>query len=389
MSLVAPPQPIPHAWSMFGLDPDMTHLNHGSVGAVPLRVRQARRVITDELESDPRGFFKRRVEVTEAARVQCAEFLAASPDTSAFVRNVTIGVAHVLHAMELSAGDEIVTTDHGYGAVDFNVAGYVRSHGVVHRVARVPLTPTDDEVVDAVLATVTARTRLVICDHITSMTARLLPVARLAARLREQGVALLVDAAHIPGHLPAEVAAIGADFWVGNLHKWAFAPRGTAMLSVSPQWAPRMRPFVESWQYADGYPVSMEFNGTDDFTGWLAAPAGIAMLRELGVERVRAHNAALAHYGQQVVAKALGVAVDDPEPSPLAMRLIPLPAGLGATLADSGRIESAIREQLSTELAVNSRHGVGLLRIAAQIYNTPADFERLAERLPDLLTSLR
>ena len=381
------PRPITGAWSLFGLDPAMTHLNHGSVGAVPLPVRRARQRITDDLERDPRGAFKQRVDTTTAARRVCAEFIGAAPESTAFVTNVTTGIAQVLHAMDFSAGDEIVTTDHGYGSIDANIAAVGRARGTVHRVAAIPLTPTDDEVVDAVLAAVTERTRLVVCDHITSSTARLFPIARIADELRRRDVPLLVDAAHVPGHLDADIDVIGADFWVGNLHKWAFAPRGTALLTVAPQWVPRMRPFVESWEHERGFPVAVEFNGTTDYTAWLAAPAGIELLRGLGVDRVRTYNAELARYGQHVLAEALGVAVDDPDPSPLAMRLVRLPYRADDHSA-ANRVEAAIRERLRTELAVTAFDGSAVLRIAAQVYNTTADYHRLARELPTLLKTL-
>lgn len=380
-----PPEPIPGARSLFTLDPAMTHLNHGSLGAVPLPVRRAHTRVTDELEADPRGFFKTRVPRVTRARERLAEFVGADPRRTALVTNIASGVSQVLRALDLTEKDEILTTDHGYGSVGFNVDAYVRRAGVVHKVATVPLTPTEDEVVTAVVDRLTDRTRLVIADHITSATARLFPVAKLAAALRDRGVPLLVDAAHVPGHIDPDLDGIGADFWIGNLHKWCFAPRGTALLSVASRWVDRMDPLLESWQHEAGFPVATEYNGTDDFTGWLAAPAGLDLLADLGLDRVRRHNGQLAHYGQSVLAEALGVTVDDDAVGPLGMRLVPLPPGVGTTDAASDAIEDAVRAELRTELTVNTFHGRGILRVAAQVYNTAADYELLAERLPGLL----
>ncbi|MEV0651295.1 aminotransferase class V-fold PLP-dependent enzyme [Phytomonospora sp. NPDC050363] len=387
MSHPSAPAPVPGGASLFGLAPDFTNLNHGAVGAVPLTVRNRRRLITDELELDPRGFFKTRVERVTAARHAVVGLVGADPELSSFVTNVTTGTAIVLRSLDLTAGDEVVTTVHGYGAIGYNVDAYAPA-GVIHKVADMPLIPTDDEVVDGILAQITDRTRLVICDHVTSATARLFPIARIAAELRSRGVPLLVDAAHVPGHLPADVTALGADFWVGNLHKWAFAPRGTALLAVTPEWKNRIRPLVVSWEHEAGYPVAVEYNGTDDWTNWLAAPAGIELLTDLGPERVQAHNRELAHYGLSVLSKALNVETPDAGPSDLAMRLVFLPEGVGDTQEKCGVIEQAVRERLRTELTVNAFGGTGTMRIAAQIHNRPADYERLADRLPALLHSL-
>lgn len=382
------PEPVPGGAVLFGHDPAMDNLNHGSVGSVPLSVRHHRRLITDELERDPRGFFKTRVERVAAARRAGAELVGADPELTAFVTNMTTGAAIVLNSLGLAAGDEVITTDHGYGAIGYNVDAHVVHSGVVHKIAEVPLTPTDDEVVNAVLGQVTDRTKLAIIDHITSATARLFPIERLARELRSRGVPLLVDAAHVPGHLPVDVTALGADFWVGNLHKWAFAPRGTALLVVSPEWKDRIRPLVVSWQQASGYPVAVEYNGTDDYTNWLASPYGIELLHDLGFERVRDHNRRLAHYGQSVLAKALSVEVPDPGLTDLAMRLVILPPGVGDTEEKAAVIEDAIRRRLGVELTVNPFGGQGTMRIAAQIHNRPAQYDSLADRLPALLHSL-
>src|SRR5205814_9489012 len=169
------------------------------------------------------------------------------------VGNTTSGVSLVLHSLDLGPGDEIVLTDHGYGAVRLAVESACAHSGAASRTVPLPLCPTDDEVVDGIRAAVTGRTRLVVVDQITSPTARLFPVAQVVAALRGAGIPVLVDAAHVPGHLPVRVDALGADFWVGNLHKWGYAPRGTALLSVAAPWRPRIRPLVVSWECESGY----------------------------------------------------------------------------------------------------------------------------------------
>lgn len=385
MTQISPPQVIPGARHLFSLNPATAHLNHGSLGAVPLSVQHARRLLMDEAESDPRVFAHQVTARLAQARKDICPLIGAEPSLTSFVPNTTTGVALALNSLDLQAGDEILTTDHGYPSIDFNIAAQVAAKGVVHNVVPVALTPGDQDVIDAILARLTPRTKLVIVDHITSATARLFPVAALAVQLKAKGVALLVDGAHVPGHLPVDVTAIGADFWIGNIHKWAFAPRGTAVIAVAPRWKDLMRPLTESYGRANGFPESVEFHGTDGYTGWIAAPAGVAFLADLGAERVQAHNAQLARYGQTVIAKALNVELPDPQDSPLGMRLIPLPEGVAVTADAAEALWTAIRRELSTEVAVTCWNGRGLLRIAAQVYNTAGQYERLADGLPGLL----
>jgi isopenicillin-N epimerase len=382
------PNPIPGGRLLFSLDPAVAHLNHGSSGAVPLSVQRAQQRLRDEMEANPVRFFA--VGLTERlahTRRHLATFLGADPAGSALVGNTTTGVALVLGSLDLREGDEIVTTEHGYGAVRIAVETACARAGAIHRTVPLPLAPSDDEVVAGITAAVTGRTRLVIVDQLTSPTARLFPVARIVAALRPAGTPVLVDAAHVPGHLPVDVSAVGADFWVGNLHKWAYAPRGTALLAVAPAWRERIRPLVVSWEQEAGFPARVELQGTLDYTPWLAAPTGLFTLRTLGVETVRAHNAGLAEYGQRVVAAALGV---DPPAGPpgVAMRLVPLPRGLATDLVSATALRQRLADELGFEVSVNAFRGQCLLRLSAQVYNRPEEYDRLAQRLPAFLAAV-
>ena len=375
------PEPLPGARLLFSLDPGQAYLNHGTVGVTPIPVQRAHQRLRDEMEANPQRFFTRGLaDRVGHARRHLAAFVGADPEGSALVPNTTFGIGVVLRTLGVGTGDEVVMTDHGYGSVNYAVD----ATGARRRVVPVPLSAAPDEIVAAVrVAVEPSRTKLVIVDLITSPTARLVPVARIAQALRGTGVPVLVDGAHGPGALPLEVDTLGADFFVGNLHKWAFAPRSTALLTVAPQWRGRIRPVVVSWAEPDGFPGNVEEAGTLDYTAWLAAPIGVFTLRTLGPERVRAHNAALARYGQQVVGEALRL--DDlPDPGgPLPMRLIPLPAN--GDVAAAVRLRDRISDELCAEVAVNSWNGRLLLRVCAQVYNRPEEYERLAEGLPKLL----
>ncbi|MFC5927534.1 aminotransferase class V-fold PLP-dependent enzyme [Micromonospora vulcania] len=390
MSVPQPPEPIPGARLLFSLDPAVSHLNHGSFGAVPIGVQRAQQRLRDEMEANPLRFFTQGlVDRIAHSRRHLAGFLGADPDGSALVGNTTTGVAVVLQSLGLRPGDEVLSTDHGYGAVSLAIQRECRRTGAVSRVLPVPLAATDEQVVQIVSAGLRpGRTRLLVVDQLTSATAKLLPVAAIVGVAHEHDVPVLVDAAHAPGMLPTPVDSIGADFWAGNLHKWGYAPRGTALLAVAAPWRDRIEPLVVSWEQDTGYPARIEWQATLDYTPWLAAPAGLFTLRSLGVDRVREHNAALAAYGQRVVGDGLGVPpaqLPDPGGPGVALRLIPLPAGIATTIDAARALQTQIGARLAAEVAVMSWNGQGWLRLTGQVYNTAAEYERLAVRLPALL----
>jgi len=383
--MLHPPAPLAGARLLFSLDPSVAYLNHGSFGAVPIAAQRVQQRLRDEMEANPMRFLAAGLDQRIAhTRRHLAAFLGADPDGSALVDNATTGASLVLASLDLEPGEEIVTTNHGYGGVTIAVQETCRRTGAVHREVELPLVPDDRDVVKAIVGACSARTKLVVVDAITSVTARVLPVAALAAELRGTGTAVFVDAAHAPGLLDTAVTDIGADFWVGNLHKWAFAPRGTALLAVGPAWRERVRPLVVSWYQPDGFPANVEVQGARDYTPWLAAPAGLFVLRTLGLDVVREHNAALAAYGQRVVADALGVDAPDGGTT-LPMRLVPLPDGHGSDLESARALRKRISDELATEVAINPWHGQGLLRLSAHVYNRAEEYERLAEALPGLL----
>ena len=372
----------------FGLDPDVLHLNHGAFGVAPVAVRRAAAAWRDRAERNPHRF--NRVELPgliAAARERAAGFLGIDPQRAGWVRNVSEGVSALLGSLELGAGDELVTSSHGYGAVRKALNQHAARAGARVVEAVFPVGAADDEIVSAYARACSPRTRLVVVDRITSPTATVIPVAAVAAAVRAAadgaGVRVLVDAAHAPGQLGDDIEALGADHWVGNLHKWAYTPRGSAILWSRP--GTLVTPTVLSWQLDDGYAESFDYPGTWDYAGWLAVGDGLAYWAGLGGWEAVAGLAGLVTDGQKQVAEALDVSLErlPVRPAPT-MRLVPLPERV-LTAADQVDPFYEALSQRRIEVAPIYFDGVGYLRIAAAPYNTPDDYDRLAAAVRELL----
>jgi isopenicillin-N epimerase len=368
------------------LDPDVAHCNHGSFGALPGQVLATQNEFRSRIAVNPMRWFGREMpDLLREAHADAARFIGASPEEIAFVNNVSAGVSAVVQSLPLKAGDEILSTDHAYGAVSSALDRLRARTGASRVVANIPFDSTDEEVVAIVREHCSERTALVVLDQVTSPTARRFPIERVACIAHHFNAALLVDGAHVPGMLPLDVPELGADFWVGNLHKWACAPPGTGVLWVAPQWREQMLSLVVSWGETEGFPTSFERVGTDDLTAWVAAPFSLRLLESLGWDRVRAHNEALVVWAQATVAEILGQPASElRHDAGLAMAVVWLPAGFCETREQAHSVHDHMVNR-GVELSIGSWGGRGRIRLSAYVYNQPSDYERLALGIRDLM----
>ena len=135
------------------------------------------------------------------------------------------------------------------------------------------------------------RTRLAIVDHITAESALVFPLAEIAARLRARGVAVLADGAHAPGAIPLDIPSLGVDWYVANLHKWAWVPRSSGILWAAPERQADLHPTVISWGARPGLHDGVRHAGdARSVARTSTAPAAIALFEEWGVEAIRRYN---------------------------------------------------------------------------------------------------
>jgi isopenicillin-N epimerase len=367
--------------SAWALDPGVAYLNHGSFGATPACVLARQHELRSAMERNPVDFLVRRLpELLESVRAEVAAFLGADADGLVFTDNATTGTQTVIAQARLRPGDEVLTTDHCYPAVLAQLQRAAEGSGALVRIAPVPMTvDSRAAVAEAVLSWLTQRTKLVVVDHIASCSGLVFPVEDIASECRRQGVQVLIDGAHAPGQLPVDLGLIGADFWVGNLHKWACAPKASAALHVAPQWRDSLRPLVASHGLCDGYRPAFDWTGTRDPTALLAVPAALAFFRQAGWTAVWHHNNTVAARGAALAAECLGATVPLGGELSAAMRLVPLTEPVSE--AEARNLEGWLADEHRVVVPVTYHAGWRWLRVSAQLYNTLGDYERLAAAL--------
>ena len=384
------------------LDPTVTFLNHGSFGATPRVIREEQQACQARLEAEPVRFLHRELEGhLDRARHALARFLNADAEGIAFVQNATTGVNTVLQRLALAPGDEVLCTDQEYNASRNALCFAAERAGARVVVVPVPFPIEGPElVVQAVLAGVTERTKLVLIDHVTSQTGMILPVPELVAALDARGIDVLVDGAHAPGQLDLDLTALAAPYYTGNCHKWLCTTKGSAFLHVRADRRDLIRPLSISHganatrTYRSRFRVEHDWIGTLDPSAWLCIPAAIEFMGSLfedGWNGLRRHNHDLVVRGRRLLLDALGVAAPCPESMLGSLASLPLPDGAGTEISPLGLdpLHTALFEQESIEVPVMPwpRPPHRLVRISAQAYNDPGQYERLAAALPRLLRS--
>ncbi|MBL8920905.1 MAG: aminotransferase class V-fold PLP-dependent enzyme [Myxococcaceae bacterium] len=386
---------------LFALDPDVIFLNHGSFGACPRVVLAEQQRLRDRLEAEPVRFFMREYEpMLDSARAALGRFLGCQADDLAFVTNATTAVNCVLRSQPFSPGDELLLTNHGYNACT-NVARFVAERtGARVTVAPVPFPVTSPEqLVEAVLAAVTAKTKLALIDHVTSPTAIVFPIAPLVRALEDRGVRVLVDGAHSPGQTALALDTLGASYFTGNLHKWTCAPKGAAFLHVRRDLQAEIRPATISHganaQRTDRsrFRVEFDWQGTHDPTPFLTVPFALDAVGALvpgGWDEVRQRGHTLVLEMRALVLEAVGGAPAVPDALIGMMATVPLPdakTGQGALpgMGALDPLQNALWERHRIEVPIFTFEGRRCLRVSAHLHSCLDDARALAAALPSLL----
>jgi isopenicillin-N epimerase len=372
----------------WALDPGKRHINHGSYGAVPRRTLAFQDALKTELEANPLRWFDGLPDRLAVERGALAPFVGAAAHEIAVIPNASAGASVMFGSLRLSEGDEILVTDHIYGAVLMGAQRFAERWGATVRVVPVPLEAGEAATLALIAEAVTSRTRVLIVDHISSATARAFPVAAIVALAEGRGIVTLVDGAHAAGILDAAAHVVdGASsaVWFGNLHKFPSAPRGSAVLVARGELAAGLFPLVDSWGATLPYPERFDQQGSNDITGFLSASNGIAEIERLfGWQRVRDHAAQLGAYAVSIIAPALGEWVDEPivelgMPEPL-QPLLRLPPGVAVDGDGQRALKNALSAEADIEAGIMPWNGAGYLRLSAHAYSEPDDYEQFVER---------
>jgi isopenicillin-N epimerase len=372
----------------FLLDPSITFLNHGSFGATPKPVFREYQRWQRELENQPVEFLGRRHDgLMRESREVLAAYLGTGAENLVYTQNVTISLNIVARSLKLGAGDEVLSTNHEYGAMDRTWRFLSQEHGFTYINHPVSLDSQAD-LVESFWRGVTPQTRVIFLSHITSPTATIFPVEKIIQRARERGIITIIDGAHVAGHIPLNLDALGADFYGGNLHKWLCAPKGAGFLYARPEMQHLLKPLVVSWGYESLTPSGSTFIdhnewwGTRDIAAFLTVPMAIRFQQDHDWAEVRSACHRLAVETWKRIHELTGQTPlhSDPEIWFAQMTVATLPADV-----DIVALKQKLYDEYRVEIPLIDWHGNKLIRLSVQGYNSSRDTDRLLFALKKLL----
>jgi isopenicillin-N epimerase len=364
------------------------YLNHGSFGPAPLPVQSAQRTWQERMNRQPMDFFARHFEDAwiEARRVLAA-FMGSVPRNLVFVENATAAMNIVANSFPLTTDDEVVLTNHEYGAVLRTWQQACHKAGAVARIIRLPAKfSTVDDVVECVSRELSPRTRMLVVSHITSPTAVVLPVRELCRLAKSRGVAICIDGPHAVAQLPVAIDALECDYYTASCHKWLSAPYGSGFLYVHPHRQPRACPLQWSWgrlppRERSTWDHEFIWTGTRDPTPYLAVPAAIRFLEQVGLDRFRAQTHALATYARSRLESQfrLQPVTENCAEWYGSMVLARLPA------CDAHKLQSTLFQRFGIEVPIITWDGRQFVRVSCHLYTTHTDIDLLVSALSELL----
>jgi isopenicillin-N epimerase len=376
---------------LFQLDPDVVFLNHGSFGATPKEVFAVYQDWQRRLEHQPVKFLGREIQGFLAeARKSLGSYLNADKDDLIFVPNATTGVNIVARSLNLKAGDEVLASDHEYGACNNTWTYLSQRQGFTYKHVAVPLpVKSNEEMLASLWQAVTPKTKVIFLSHLTSPTAVTFPIADICKRAREAGILTVIDGAHAPGQIPLDMQAIDADFYTGNCHKWMCSPKGAGFLYVQRQHQAMIEPLVVSWGWSakpqetlgSAFLDNYAWHGTQDFSSYLSVPAAIEFQQKYNWPKVRVqcHELLKECLGKLHDLTGLESAyASDALYQQLAIS--PLPK-----IADLNAFKNKLYDDYCVEIPMTEYKDQQFVRISVQGYNTKEDISRLVGAVREML----
>ena len=369
----------------FQLDPKYSYLNHGSFGACPLPIFNERSKFQKEIEFQPVSFVdSRAAELLDWSRDALSSYLHCNKDDVVYFPNPTTAMNMVIKSLNLGPGDEVISSNHEYGAVERTWKFVSKKKGFSYKSIDIPLPFNKEDFINRIREGITSKTKIIFLSHITSPTAIIFPIKEICALAKELDIMTIIDGAHAPAQIDLNLDTLGADIYTGACHKWMLCPKGVAFLYSSKEFQDKLEPLVVSWGWESDTPSHSKFldyhqyQGTNDVSAYLAVPSAIDFLNEHDWNDVR-------DYCHEKIIETRQILVETSGTEPICSdQDLGQMTSVVINTKDSEKLYKFLKQN-NIEVPVFNWNGKSLLRVSFQCYNTMEDIHNLNKFLSKFL----
>ena len=364
----------------FNLNKDITFLNHGSFGACTKKVMNEYIQYQYQLENQPVDFIEKKVpKLLALSRSKLADFLNTSSDDIVLLDNPTTAINEVIRSLQLDRGDEIITTDHEYGAMDKAWEFITEKKGANYKRVELPFPiESSKDIFSTIVNSISQKTKILFISHITSPTGIIFPIEDLCKYARENNIITIIDGAHVPGHIQLDIKDLNPDFYIGTCHKWLCTPKGVSFLYVRRNFQDSIDPLIIGWGWRDydsnlsGFINNHEWWGTRDMSAYFCLPSALKMHQTKEMIDGRIHCLSKIPIIRDIVNDITSQMKICPN------NMLGQMASMVMPNIDHVNLKTTLINDYKIEIPVFKWKNMSILRVSYQVYNTEKDIEKLS-----------
>ncbi len=370
----------------FLLDPEVTFLNHGSFGACSKEVYEDLLFWQRALELQPVKYFEKTIfEKLEDSRSALSNYVNCDKDDLVLVPNPSTAINTVAKSLQLCEGDEILATDHEYGAMDRTwqfVCNKTKSK-YIQVPYDLPIV-SKKEFINSFLSRINKNTKVIFISHITSPTGLIFPVREICDAVKNEKIITIIDGAHAPAHIDLNIKELCPDIYTGACHKWMCSPKGVSFLYVNKSLQKKIDPLIVSWGWNSDNPSHSlfldyhQYQGTRDMGAFLTIPKAINFLKNNNWEEVSSNCKIQTKLAREKLIDALNSFSICSEEWIGQMCSVPI------NVKDIQSYRNILIEKYKIEIPIFKWRDKSLIRLSFQAYNSQDDVDKLIEAIKDI-----
>lgn len=375
--------------SVFLLDSNITFLNHGSFGACPKPIFEEFQRLQLELEQEPVNFIQKKLPIyLIEAKKPLAKFIGCDAEDFFFTPNPTFAVNTIMRSLNLQKDDEILTTNHEYGAMDRTWNFYCKKSGAkyIRQEISLPII-SKEQILEEFWKGYNSNTKVIFLNQISSSTALIFPVKEICDKAQQLGLITIIDGAHVPGHIDLNISELNPDFYTGTLHKWMLAPKGSSFLYVKKEFQADIDPLVVSWGYESLAPSESQFldyheyQGTNDHSAYLCTPKVIEFLEQNNWKEKSKACKKIVLDNYQRFCDLVGTQPICPISEEFLGQMVSIPIRTEKPM----ELKELLYSKYKIQIPIMPLNGSIYMRYSINVYNSQEDLEVLYQAITDII----